>query len=163
MGCPEKLLPPEAYGSIDGRPGICMIHIEGGHSHAFYWARMDARSFQGEPFRMALTFRRVDGRSPVFSAIDGLERYAGMLRDFAAQQSNRSRLRELAQAIERLACQARGAAQAGAEPAFQRELDDQLRLIQRELLRKRRDAQAGRLRHATNMIARIFHGQAARP
>ncbi len=39
---------------FDGHPGIGMINIKTGYSHAFYWPKMDAAKFVKEQFRLAL-------------------------------------------------------------------------------------------------------------
>jgi len=44
--------------AFDGRPGIAMINIKPGYSHAFYWPRMDAAKFAKDQFRLAVLVKR---------------------------------------------------------------------------------------------------------
>lgn len=69
---------------FDGRPGICVINIEDGYSHAFFWNRMNGRKFTSAKFRMAIRVRRKGRQPELLSAIAGLETYAAMLKEGAA-------------------------------------------------------------------------------
>ncbi len=44
------------------KPGIAMINIKNGYSHAFYWDCMDARKFGSPEFRLAVKLRSVKNR-----------------------------------------------------------------------------------------------------
>jgi hypothetical protein len=61
FGKSPKLVGMEQAGAFDARPGICMINIHDGYSHAFFWQRMDPKKFEKEQFRMALMISRTDG------------------------------------------------------------------------------------------------------
>lgn len=69
---------------FDGQPGICVINIEDGYSHAFFWNRMNGRKFTSEKFRMAIRVRRKGRQPELLSAVAGLETYAAMLKESAA-------------------------------------------------------------------------------
>ncbi len=72
---------------FEGKPGLCMINIKPGESHAFFWERMDARRFHKEQFRMALTVKPA-GSSPgqALSAEDSVQGYCKLLRDYLEGQ-----------------------------------------------------------------------------
>lgn len=78
----------DAAGAQDwhGKPGICMINIENGYSHAFYWKAMNARKFADPAFRLALRLRWKSAPRAGFSCLNGLESYRTMLEGYFAGQ-----------------------------------------------------------------------------
>lgn len=108
LGCPGKILTPERYSELHNIPGLCMINIDQGHSHAFYWKAIDARKFKSEKFRLAITIHRKDGASANFSVLDSLEAYSHMLKEFASGRNGRQALCGLANELDCIVMIARG-------------------------------------------------------
>jgi hypothetical protein len=68
---------------FEGQPGVCMINISPGESHAFFWERMDTRRFNKEQFRMALCLKPKESISrPAFSAIQSVDIFCGLVKDY---------------------------------------------------------------------------------
>jgi hypothetical protein len=68
---------------FEGQPGVCMINISPGESHAFFWERMDTRRFNKEQFRMALCLKpREPISKPAFSAIQSVDIFCGLVKDY---------------------------------------------------------------------------------
>ena len=68
---------------FEGQPGVCMINISPGESHAFFWERMDTRRFNKEQFRMALCLKPKEPTSrPAFSAIKSVDIFCGLVKDY---------------------------------------------------------------------------------
>lgn len=76
MGGPPLCVDSSQAAYFDGKPGICMINIKPGYSHAFYWDKMDASRFQEDRFRMAVMLRPRDGQPRSRSALAALLQYA---------------------------------------------------------------------------------------
>jgi hypothetical protein len=53
----------EDYPGLDGLPGVAMINIAEGYSHAFFWNAMQARKFDSAQFRMAITLKLSGGEA----------------------------------------------------------------------------------------------------
>jgi hypothetical protein len=96
LGCPEKTVDAGYAADFDRKPGICMIHIEDGNSHAFFWQSMDARKFKSEQFRMALQIRRkIPNSGAVFSAMQGLEALRKLFGDYLSRHAAHIELNRL--------------------------------------------------------------------
>jgi hypothetical protein len=72
LGENDRMIDEKQSDLLDGRPGLCMINVEDGYSHAFYWRKIDPRGFKHEKFRFVVLIRRIveeEGvrRSPVLS------------------------------------------------------------------------------------------------
>ena len=87
LGYSERVTDLSASEAMDGKPGICMINIKGGYSHAFYWKNMRARKFQEDAFRMALCLRWKTAHAVGFSYQAGLTSYRQMLAAFFQAQA----------------------------------------------------------------------------
>ncbi|HZW04411.1 MAG TPA: hypothetical protein VFF68_10815 [Anaerolineaceae bacterium] len=74
----------ERVADFNGQPGICVINIENGYSHAFFWNRMNGQKFTSDRFRMAIRVRRKGRQPELLSAVAGLETYGKMLKEGAA-------------------------------------------------------------------------------
>jgi hypothetical protein len=82
LGYSDRVTDLSASATMDGKPGICMINIHDGYSHAFYWNLMRARKFEEDAFRMALCLRWKTAHPVAFSYQAGLTGYRQMLADF---------------------------------------------------------------------------------
>jgi len=79
LGYPDRVVDAADAPDFHRHPGICMINIENGYSHAFYWKSMDARKFADPAFRLALRLRWKSAPPPAFSCLNGLDGYRAML------------------------------------------------------------------------------------
>lgn len=70
--------------ALRGRPGICMVNLKEGYSHAFYWKVMNPRGFQDPNFRLALTLRWKSGDRPAFSPAALVESYEQLVRAYSS-------------------------------------------------------------------------------
>jgi hypothetical protein len=103
LGCPEKTVDESYAADFDQKPGICMIHIEGGNSHAFFWQSMDVRKFKSDPFRMALQIRRKFPEChPTFSALQGLEALRKMFSDYLVKYASHAELNRLGKDLDEI-------------------------------------------------------------
>lgn len=86
LGYTDRVLEPSAAQDFHGKPGICMINIENGYSHAFYWKSMDARKFADSAFRLALRLCWRNAPGAGFSCLNGLDSYRALLERYFAGQ-----------------------------------------------------------------------------
>jgi hypothetical protein len=69
--------------TFDCRPGICMINIREGYSHAFFWKSMDKKKFKKPQFRMALLVKpKNGGYEKSRSAPESIDIYCGVLTEY---------------------------------------------------------------------------------
>jgi hypothetical protein len=82
-GYSEKVIDGTRAQEVDGKPGICMINIEAGQSHAFFWRKIDPRGFEDERFRLVVLLRRKGAEiTPDLSAAESAEAYLRFLDDY---------------------------------------------------------------------------------
>ncbi len=86
LGYPERMVDVAGAQDFHRKPGICMINIENGYSHAFYWKSLDARKFTDPAFRLALRLRWKSAPSTELSRLNGLDVYRTMLEGYFAGQ-----------------------------------------------------------------------------
>jgi hypothetical protein len=83
VGNDPRILGIEQASLLDGKPGVCMINIKPGESHAFFWERMVAMRFHKEQFRMALIVKPVGSRSTQdLSAPQSVESFCELVRQY---------------------------------------------------------------------------------
>jgi hypothetical protein len=83
LGWPDKVFGIEKASEFHNKAGICMINIQDGYSHAFYWEKMDQAKFTRDQFRIAVLVKRCgDHPASDLSAVQGLEAYSQMLRGY---------------------------------------------------------------------------------
>lgn len=86
MGHPEKVVGLSNAFEFDGKPGLCMINIKDGYSHAFFWKKMDPVKFTDEQFRMAvLVKRKANGQINFHSALQCFDEFCGYLSAYFPQ------------------------------------------------------------------------------
>jgi hypothetical protein len=86
LGWPEKVFGVEKAAEFHQKAGICMINIEEGYSHAFYWEKMDQARFKKSQFRMAVILKPCTGsKTPSFSAREGLEAFSLLLKSYIVE------------------------------------------------------------------------------
>lgn len=72
---------------FEGKPGLCMINIKPGESHAFFWERMDTSRFTKEQFRMAICLKPVQSLgAQTFSAIQSVDGFCELLGEYLEGQ-----------------------------------------------------------------------------
>lgn len=86
LGYPERLVDASDAQDFHRKPGICMINIENGYSHAFYWKSIDARKFHDPAFRLALRLRWKSTQVTKLSRVNSLDSYRAMLEAYFAGQ-----------------------------------------------------------------------------
>jgi hypothetical protein len=82
LGRPDIVVDISRSGEFDDLPGVAMINIRDGYSHAFYWPKMQAAKFTKEQFRMAILIRPLTppvGES--LSSRDSLENFCWYIRE----------------------------------------------------------------------------------
>ncbi len=85
LGHPDIVVDLFHADKFDGRAGICMINLDNGISHAFFWKKMDKRKFSSEQFRMAVLVRRKGAdHPPILSAIDSIDSYCRLLDEYCS-------------------------------------------------------------------------------
>jgi hypothetical protein len=57
LGRPDIVVDLSQSADFEGRPGVAMINIRNGYSHAFFWSKIQAAKFTKEQFRMAILIR----------------------------------------------------------------------------------------------------------
>jgi hypothetical protein len=67
LGDERRTVGMEQASLFEDQPGVCMININPGENHAFYWERMDTRRFHKEQFRMAFIVNTFRHASPIGS------------------------------------------------------------------------------------------------
>jgi hypothetical protein len=82
VGNQENVVGAWDASAFEGRPGICMINIRKGYSHAFFWKKMDTKKFQKSQFRMALTIKKVDQLEEDRSARNSIDIYCDLLMEY---------------------------------------------------------------------------------
>jgi hypothetical protein len=91
LGMRERVYGMDNAQYFHGKPGICMINIEIGYSHAFYWNSMDRVKFSREQFRIAILLRRRAGfTQPSPSVFEGLKEYTNLLKTYTAAEEGTS-------------------------------------------------------------------------
>jgi hypothetical protein len=89
LGDEQRTVGMEQAYLFEGLPGVCMINIKPGESHAFYWERMDARRFHKEQFRMALILRpAVPSPTQTLSAEGSVEGFCQLLHEYLDERDS---------------------------------------------------------------------------
>jgi hypothetical protein len=82
LGESDKVIGIDQASQVEGRPGIGMINIAPGQSHAFYWPIIDRRGFVDDKFRLVLLLKRKSAvQNSSKSAIAGAEAFFEFLAD----------------------------------------------------------------------------------
>ena len=77
----------EGASFFESQPGLCMINIKSGESHAFYWERMNTKRFYKEQFRMAISIKPVALLSAqALSASESAQGFCKLLREYLGKQ-----------------------------------------------------------------------------
>lgn len=87
LGCANCVTDLTGSEAFHGKPGICMINIENGYSHAFFWQAMNPRKFNDPAFRLALRLRWKNAVQPSFSCLKGLLGYLELAKDYFSMRS----------------------------------------------------------------------------
>jgi hypothetical protein len=93
MGYPELALDLSHAAEFHGRPGLCMINVQEGYSHAFFWKIMDQVKFTKEQFRMAVLIESSTHDNPASpSALRCFDEFHRLLLSCLPAGRNASRL-----------------------------------------------------------------------
>ena len=88
LGESDKVIDEKQAELVDGRPGLCMINIEDGCSHAFFWRKIDKRGFKKERFRLVVLIKRIaEDVVPNLSAVESLSAFIQYFQDTIRQKS----------------------------------------------------------------------------
>ncbi len=72
----------DAADALRGLPGICMINLKEGYSHAFYWKAIQPRACHDPAFRVALSLRWKSAAQAAFSPSALLESYEQLIQAY---------------------------------------------------------------------------------
>jgi hypothetical protein len=82
LGEGEKVIGEDQAGAVEGKPGLCMINVKQGYSHAFFWRKIDRRGFKNERFRMVVVVKKIaEDRVPQLSAVESLKSFLHFFQD----------------------------------------------------------------------------------
>lgn len=87
LGCADCITDLAGGEDLHGKPGICMINIENGYSHAFFWSAINTRKFHDPAFRLALRLRWKNPIQPSFSCLKGLCGYSELAKDYFSMRA----------------------------------------------------------------------------
>lgn len=148
----------ECNADFANRPGICMINIRPGYSHAFYWPGMNADKFADERFRLALTIRRKEPQQEGFSLPAGIEDFGRLLQEKPSRSIHAAREKIKAQFLE-LAVRVKD--QAVLTPEDLQSLRGALQQIQDQLGPARTSGESRDLLNAAGLLSSLLAAQAA--
>jgi hypothetical protein len=105
LGDAPRTVGIEQAAMFEGQPGVCMINIKPGESHAFYWEIMNTSRFHKEQFRMALTIKPAGQLSTkALSAEQSVAGFCKLLYEYLVEKddSGQAKMEPLVKQIEAL-------------------------------------------------------------
>jgi hypothetical protein len=91
LGDSDKVIGEKQGKLVEGKPGLCMINVGNGFSHAFYWKNIDRRGFRHEKFRMVVLInKRAEDVQTTRSAAQSLNSYLQFFKEVVQSEGVQS-------------------------------------------------------------------------
>jgi hypothetical protein len=76
LGESDRVIDEKQARLVEGRPGLCMINVENGYNHAFFWPKIDSRCTRHKKFRLIVLIKKsAEEGIPQRSALVGLDAF----------------------------------------------------------------------------------------